>query len=412
MTGLRIAIIGAGPSGVVALTKFLLEKRFSLVKAFERSSNVGGAWNYNPEHGPNRKKPRVVPSTDPTCRDERTRISDPDRTDHDPLWSWSTVMYAELNTNIPGPLMAFQDAPFPPGTDLFPNRETVLSYLVDYAENVREHIAFNREVISVRKEQSRDVWTVQSRSSCTTSASDMQTEQFDRILIATGHYETPKLPDIPGIRSFDAQFPDVIRHSKYYTTPDDYAGKSVLVVGGGPSATDITDQIARVTPRARLVRSKRSAIKQAMLLYDQTVEEVGEIKQMSADGTIEFNDGNTLRDVDRILFCTGYLYSFAFLDQSTLDLDRPLVTDGERLRSLYEHLFYIPDPTLAVLAMGMSEHARTPSRSDLLTRCRYCTLLYRGSASMLCVKGLGRQAPASKRESYARLGAALDCYEG
>lgn len=75
--------------------------------------------------------------------------------------------------------------------------------------------------------------------------------------------------------------------------------------------------------------------------------------------------------IDRLIFATGYRYTFPFLPQyhnATLgpkdeaprgrkDALEPIVTDGTHLRGLHLDLFYIPDPTLVFLN---SEQALTP----------------------------------------------------
>jgi hypothetical protein len=68
---------------------------------------------------------------------------------------------------------------------------------------------------------------------------------------------------------------------------------------------------------------------------------------VSKDRTVRFSDGSVIRDVDAVVFCTGYLYSYPFLSS----LDPPLTTDGMRTEHVYQHVFYIPHPTLAFLAL-------------------------------------------------------------
>lgn len=44
----RIAVIGAGPTGL-ATTKYLLaEKAFDVIDTYEQQAEVGGVWNYTP----------------------------------------------------------------------------------------------------------------------------------------------------------------------------------------------------------------------------------------------------------------------------------------------------------------------------------------------------------------------------
>lgn len=40
----RVAVIGAGPSGAIALDSLVREKAFDVVKVFERREKAGGVW--------------------------------------------------------------------------------------------------------------------------------------------------------------------------------------------------------------------------------------------------------------------------------------------------------------------------------------------------------------------------------
>ena len=56
-----------------------------------------------------------------------------------------------------------------------------------------------------------------------------------RVVMATGYSHTPRRPTWPGVDTF----PGDLRHSADYREPSAYAGRSVLVVGAGNSATEI-----------------------------------------------------------------------------------------------------------------------------------------------------------------------------
>jgi hypothetical protein len=77
--------------------------------------------------------------------------------------------------------------------------------------------------------------------------------------------------------------------------------------------------------------------------------------------------------LDRILFGTGYHFTFPFLPHhhnATLgtqytdplpegsDSVEPIVTDGTHLRALYLDAFYIPDPTLLFINGAFHAHYR------------------------------------------------------
>lgn len=93
-----------------------------------------------------------------------------------------------------------------------------------------------------------------------------------------------------------------------------------------------------------LLRSQRS---ESFLLSDPsaTKQEKPEILRFAPeDRSVHFADGTVEADVDAILYCTGYFYSFPFFNS----LDPPLVSDGTHVENLYQHLLYRPHPTLAL----------------------------------------------------------------
>jgi len=49
------------------------------------------------------------------------------------------------------------------------------------------------------------------------------------------HYSDPKIPSLPGLE----EFPGRVIHSHQYRSPEDFAGKKVVVVGAGSSGVDI-----------------------------------------------------------------------------------------------------------------------------------------------------------------------------
>ncbi len=106
----------------------------------------------------------------------------------------------------------------------------------DYFERVadkyglRPHVRLNREITSIVRED--DGWTV--------STKDGETIRADVVVSATGFLHHPRIPEIPGLDTFDgAKF-----HSARWDHSVDLAGKRVGLVGTGSTAV----QIACVLP--------------------------------------------------------------------------------------------------------------------------------------------------------------------
>src|ERR671926_1508015 len=72
------------------------------------------------------------------------------------------------------------------------------------------------------------------------------------IINATGTWETPYIPDIPGKDRFTGRQ----LHTRDYRTAEEFAQKHVIVVGGGISAIQLLDEISRVTTTTWVTRRR------------------------------------------------------------------------------------------------------------------------------------------------------------
>lgn len=120
--------------------------------------------------------------------------------------------------------MNYSDLPFPKGTPLFPHHSLVLNYLERYADDIRHLIQFGVQVLDIRPSttQGRDKWLITTRNLKTR---EEKIEVFDAVMVSNGHYEDPFVPNITGIKEWNAAYPDTISHSKFYRRPDEYREK-------------------------------------------------------------------------------------------------------------------------------------------------------------------------------------------
>ena len=70
------------------------------------------------------------------------------------------------------------------------------------------------------------------------------------VINATGTWETAYVPDYPGANRFRGRQ----LHTKDYRTAEEFAGKHVLVVGGGISAIQLLDEVSRLTTTTWVTR--------------------------------------------------------------------------------------------------------------------------------------------------------------
>ncbi|KAJ6543948.1 hypothetical protein B0H19DRAFT_1169103 [Mycena capillaripes] len=390
----KVAIIGAGVSGLLAYREFV-EAGFEEVRIFERDALPGGIWHYTEET----PVAAPIPNEDPKIADYEPSLPPPGTVlpfekwymDHNDSittaerWRKHRAphgVWKSLTSNVPAPLMHFNGLKFPPGTPWRLPQALLVRYIRSaYSffgintndENPNTSYSTRVELVEKRFDASgiERGWTLTLkkfiRLGPLSSKERWWTEDFDAVVIATGTFNAPNIPNIPGLAEWSRRFPGSISHSREYRYPEKFANKSVLIVGAGTSACGISADIHPFVKRNYLSfrRSQNSTTSLLFLgLLPQGVEIVVGIKRFHpSNSTIELSDGTLLTDVDHILFSTGYQYTFPFLPQyhnssvgpdeeGPEDRPRPIVTDGSHYRSLYRNFVYIEEPTLAFLNMN------------------------------------------------------------
>jgi cation diffusion facilitator CzcD-associated flavoprotein CzcO len=263
--------------------------------------------------------------------------------------SFLSPLYDRLETNIPRGLMGFSDLPWPESAQLFPKHAQVQNYIEDYSADVRHLISFQTQVIDLHQNHPSGSWTLKTKpiTRSTTTNSEIQTHTFDAIVLANGHFNIPYIPSVPGLSAWSTAHPNTITHSKFYRLPEAYTSRKVIIVGNSASGLDIASQIAPFSKHPLLISSRSESYLQSGETPSNQLDKPP-ISKFILDGnrTVEFEDGSRESGVDAVVYCTGYFYSFPFV--SDLSPNPPLTTTGERVENLYKHLFYRPNPTLAL----------------------------------------------------------------
>jgi len=130
-------------------------------------------------------------------------------------------------SSLPGWLMP------PPDHKGYPTRDDVIDYLTRYEERYRLPI---RRPVRVEAVERADPHLL-----VRTDTGDFAAHN---VVSATGTWSKPFIPDVPGRDLFKGRQV----HSARYERPEDFAGQTVLVVGGGNSGAQI---MAEVAPLAR-----------------------------------------------------------------------------------------------------------------------------------------------------------------
>lgn len=246
--------------------------------------------------------------------------------------------------------MQYSDQPFLAGNQLFPGRESTLQYLQSYEHDIQDLVKLGTQVTEVRcaYEDSKASWQVHYQP---LNLGTIHKDTYDAVVVASGHYTVPYLPEIDGIRQWNSTYTGSIYHSKFYRKPEDFDGKKVLVVGNSASGQDISAHLTSccrlpvmVSVRSNPLPDRTSPSKSSKVFVPEIAEFVS---PLCARRAVRFSDGKVEMDIDAIIFCTGYLYSYPFLS-SILPL---LIDTGERVQNLYQHIFFINHPSLAFIGL-------------------------------------------------------------
>ncbi|KAM0249688.1 hypothetical protein ACHAQJ_008949 [Trichoderma viride] len=333
----KIAIVGAGPCGLSAAKYLEAQGAFDSIVIYEQQRETGGIWNCS----------ETISEEDITAKNKSFYSPDHRVRQHQDENVLSSPIYDQLYANIHKSLMQFSDQPFPPNALLFPPREAIQDYLLTYANEVRHLIKFSLRVRNIVPifEEGKAIWALEA---VTIPDGQITTENYDAVVVATGHYSVPFIPDIKNIEEFMDAYPSVISHSRDYRGPNTFKHKKTVVVGNGPSGTDIAFQINRTSAHKTMV-SVRTPTPPARLAY-MACDEVSEIEEFIIDGRgIRFKDGRVETAVDSVIFCTGFLYDFPFLS----NLRHKLIIPGSGVHGLYKHIFCIDHPTLAFSGLNI-----------------------------------------------------------
>ncbi|CAM9526332.1 unnamed protein product [Laminaria digitata] len=138
-------------------------------------------------------------------------------------------------------------------------------------------------------------------------------------------------------------------HAYAYDTPDveAFAGRRVLCVGSRSSGADIAREVSSAASVVHVCdRAASESLRggeRGNVWWRPTLE-----KFEGANG-VRFKDG-TSAEIDTVVWCTGYSYSFPFLEGSGL-LTPP---STERVHPLYEQLFHVKHPSLSFVGLPQS----------------------------------------------------------
>lgn len=118
---------------------------------------------------------------------------------------------------------------------MYPSGQQIEEYFQSYAKRFQliQHIRFGTEVVGVSYDETSKMWRLSFRSN-NKPDSETQVEMFERLILATGSFSKPSVPQIRGIEGFQGE----VLHSQAFKNPAKYKNKNILVVGLGSTAAD------------------------------------------------------------------------------------------------------------------------------------------------------------------------------
>jgi trimethylamine monooxygenase len=321
---LKVAVIGAGVSGLCAAKHFKACPDIAEVKVFECRDDIGGQWYYSP------------------LTDEETPADDL----HKQLYGVTqSSMYEELYLNTPSECVNFFDLKKRDFSRTYCHRREIFDYLKEYAQHFDLYrlISFNTAVTLVNPLSSEE-FAVTTRD----QQGREHTEVFNRVAVCKGNYSIPYIPDIEGISSF----PGLVYHFKKFKQfkAQDFEGKTVVVVGASASGGDAIAFLLKACKSTTVVLSaspgplKQLAINgTAALREEQRFIDKPRIKTISGP-QIQFTD-ETVVTADEIILCTGYQLTFPFLPHQTVS------EEGRYVDDLYKTMIDCKHPRIAHIGL-------------------------------------------------------------
>lgn len=280
------------------------------VVCYEKQDDWGGQWNYTWRTG----------------------------TDHygEPVHS---SMYRNLWSNGPKEALEFAeytfDEHFGAPISSYPPREVLWDYINGRAEQsgVKDRVKFAHTVrwVEFNDETEQFIVTVEDLKKQVTTV-----EHFDDVIVATGHFSFPHVPEFEGIETF----PGEVIHAHEFRGAERLKDQRVLLIGGSYSAEDIGVQSHKMGAK-HVTMSYRS--QPQGFAWPQGMNESPEVARFDGN-TAHFVDG-TSAEYDAVILCTGYLHHYPFLP-ADMRVDSPnnVYPEGLYRGVVWQHnphLFYL-----------------------------------------------------------------------
>jgi hypothetical protein len=195
----NVAVLGAGPGGLVA-ARYLKQEGFEPT-IFDQNDRLGGQW-------------AAAPGT--------------------------SGVWPAMRTNTSRIMTSFSDLPYARGTAVFPTNQEVCAYLERYVAkfHLDSALRLSTRIDHISQNTKGEGYLVRTQ----TQDGVVNEEVFSHVVVATGRYNKPIIPLIPGLGSFSGK--GGVSHTFDYKHPEKYRDLRVLVGGCAISALEIASDLA------------------------------------------------------------------------------------------------------------------------------------------------------------------------
>ncbi|RFU30934.1 hypothetical protein B7463_g5425, partial [Scytalidium lignicola] len=197
---IKVAIIGAGLSGITAGALLPVKVPSLQLTIFEKNPEVGGTWYENSFPG--------------------------------------------VRCDIPAHVYQSTFEPNTQWTEEYAQGPEILEYWKSVATkyDVYKHLKLSHKIGAARWNESAAKWVLEVENLV---KGVKYTDEFDVLITAIGRFNAWKLPDYPGINDFEGH----LRHSSHWDPDFDPKGKKVALIGNGASGLQVLANIQPLVER-------------------------------------------------------------------------------------------------------------------------------------------------------------------
>ncbi len=166
-------------------------------------------------------------------------------------------MYRYLWSNGPKECLEFADYSFDEhfGKPIpsFPPREVLYDYITGRVKkgNLKNKVRFSTTVSKVVFDGNNFEITSHDKKN-----DKFSKDIFNYVVVSTGHFSVPFIPEYPGMKSF----PGRIMHSHDFRDAEEFRGKNVIVLGSSYSAEDVALQCHKYGAKSVTIGYRNNAM--------------------------------------------------------------------------------------------------------------------------------------------------------